>query len=105
MSRINPGQARITLNAEDVEILNALVLQTHSSRTRILRLALDVYKKLSDRARGGEVVVETRTNTIGVTMPWDKDWDGLPEYIEYSDLNPNGATFQLRQHPEEATQP
>ncbi len=105
MSRINHGQIRVTLNEADAEVLMALVAQTHSSRTRILRLALEVYKALSDTARGATVIVDAAglVETLEIPMPWDDDWDGLPERVEDHELSRLGATAQSRQHTDSAS--
>lgn len=99
MSQRNPGQIRVTLPEEDVHVLMAIVRQVGSSRTRILRLALAVYKDLSDHARGENdtlVVLRDGDPLKQVALPWQDTWTGLPEAVDDDSLSHHGDVDAYR---------
>jgi hypothetical protein len=92
------GRIKIELPTSDAAMLMDLVRAKHSSRTRLVRLALAVYKALSDDAASinGHVYVSDGDDRYRVVMPWDSDWEGMPERVEDDMLGNHGDVAAYR---------
>lgn len=101
------GSVRFEMRAEAANEVMELVRASHSTRSRVVSNAVHLYKKLSDLARDSTVVVFQNGVPIEeISMPWDEDWDGLPELVEDRELPhiPDPEAYRNRQHEESSSE-